>query len=1280
MRTDRTLLVLLTLAGGVARAQMFGAEDIPPTSAPPVSATPAPASAAAPAVVPAVASPAALPAPGPAAPTLPASSVIEDRKAVEELDAASREFEREVQDYRGDVQFTIERRFQQAKERIKSSFERGIREVEREERKERLSAIELFERFIARHPNDPKYTPDAMTRLAELYYEKAVDDQQLALADFEEKVKMGAGDAAPPEIVRSFDKSIALYRTIIERFPDYRLNDSIYYLLGWCLSEQGEDLQARDTFAALIQKFPTSRYVPESWVRIGEYYFDYQGDDVDDKLKLAVEAYGQATKYKDSPLFDKALYKLGWAHYRRNDFDNGVDAFVRLVDYYDAKKAAGDEAGGDLRAEALQYTAVSYADDNWGGTEAGTDRFLGVEKMAKYFKRIGGRPYEHELFRRLGDVLFDTTKYAAAIEAYRNVLERKPYAPDAPQIHEKIVQAFARDQKREEAFAERARLVQAYSEHSEWAKQNQGNQDVLIAARDLVERNLLATAQYHHQQALEYEKAVGDPSVSPERAAQLPVLIFKSFQNAAAAYGDYLKEFPHSKNLYDIQYFHAETLYNSLQFLAAAEEYAKVRDSNTDNKYLANAAYSTVLSLQREIERQEKQGLLEPRAPCDPVSCASVTDFSPQAIPPLRLKLIEAADIYMAKIPTAEDAHTLSFKAGQTYFTYFHFEEARKRYEDVIKRFPDKEVAEYAYNDILISYLLTKDWLNVEQFADRMLKESKAIQSDDKKVSEKRLLKYGARFKRANAAMEQKKWEEAAQLYMSIVDETEAEEAKWGLWADADKALFNAAACFKEFRKFDSAMRTYERLFTKYEKSPLAESALFFVAAAAEKAFEFDKAIKYYQRLVEEYPKSKDRVAAQFNVAMLLEAMRRYSEAAAAYTFYSKEFKNESDAPDMAYKAALIYQRRGDQQNLIKALEDFIKTYQSKDAQFEKVTQAHAKIALAYRKLGNETSTRKWFDDTVKYYNAKGLRIDTHPAAAQAASEARFNQVEVAFAEFKTRKFDPKGRGKKLEQDTLKQLNMLAEQLEKVKQQYTEVIVKYRWPEWITASLLRLGEADEAFARKLLDSPCPTDIRSEFGEEGCDAYKIQLEEMVAPIMDRAIAAFETASDKAAELRIVNEWTKRNMERVCEFSPAKCKSLKEPRGNLITDGHSPRPLVGADGTSAVAWVGGPVAPKPPVVTDVQPRQVLPGGSFVIVGDQFGQDAASVTVTLGGTELLVREVSSQRVVTIVPSGAAKGPLTVKTAGGSVVTPFVVEIAPAAIGTPSLEPGPAAGGGAP
>jgi TolA-binding protein len=1196
-------VALLLARPDLAAAQLFGGEEErqrlsgapDPAAVAPVSPTaepraPSPAPAVQPPPAPTVVpTPASAVAAEPAAGPRPASRTATESD-LDELSAALVDFEQQAREYRNDVKLIIDRTYEQRRDELGEKFERSIREYEGGEREERLAAIALFERFVARYPSDEKFTPDAMTRLAELYFEKNEDDNQRALADYQERLAMGASDEPPPEPIKKYDKPIELYQRVLSGFPNYRLSDAVQYLLAFCLGEQDEPERALEEYRLLISKYPTSKYVPEAWVRVGEYYFDYSGPDINEKLREGVKAYSNAIRYPDGPMYDKALYKLGWSYYRLDDFDRAVDVFIALVDYYERLKAAGKDSGGDLRAEALQYTAISFTDEKWVGS-AGEDsdrRLLSVPKLVAYFARIGPRVYEDELYRKLGDMLFDSTKYKESVEAYRVVLQKNPLAPDAPKIQERIVTAFARDQDKASAFAEREKLVRDYGERSAWAKANKNEQDVLKVARDLVEKALLATAQYHHAQASEYDKGASDESRSAEDRAQMGLKAIAEYREAAKAYGEYLAEFPHSKNIYEIQYYHAETLFSSGQFAAAAAEYARVRDSNTDNKYLANAAYYVVLALQREIDQQEMQGMLEKREPCDPKRCEGI-EIKPLPIADIRLRLIEAADTYLNKIPTAEDAPILSYKAGQTYFTYFQFDEARARYEDVIKRFPDKEVADYAYEDILITYLLVSDWVKVEAFADRQLRESKAVRNDPVKYEAKRLLKYGARFKRANLLMEAKKWEEASKLYVSIVDDTEREAKSSGRkWDNADKALFNAATCFVEARRFDSAMRTYERLFTDYPDSSLAQDALFYVAANAEKAFDFEKAITTYLKLVNS-PKYKDspkRVAALFNAGQLLEALQRYDEAAETYQRYAREFPGESDAPAQAYQAAVIFQRMKSWSKLIGGLNNFIaqfKDVKKYPGESERIVQAKLKIALAQRELKDEKAAQAGFAEVLREYSARGMTKDNY-LAAQSAGEARFWIVQAEFDVFKAKPFDPKGRGAKLAKDTQDKLKALAEMLELVKGHFREVFgFGPAAAEWVLAALYRIGECDELFAQKLLESPCPAEVRAEFGEEGCTESRIALEELVQPILDRSATAYELAQDRAEELRISNKWTKQTNEKVCQNSPAKCKSLKDPLAKLISDELSPRPLVEPDGATPIrlraAPPPAPAAPAP-----------------------------------------------------------------------------------------------------
>ena len=53
----------------------------------------------------------------------------------------------------------------------------------------------MFEAFLLKYPNDKRWTPDAMFRLAELYYEKSAEEY----LDADEAYKKALDTPSPPD-------------------------------------------------------------------------------------------------------------------------------------------------------------------------------------------------------------------------------------------------------------------------------------------------------------------------------------------------------------------------------------------------------------------------------------------------------------------------------------------------------------------------------------------------------------------------------------------------------------------------------------------------------------------------------------------------------------------------------------------------------------------------------------------------------------------------------------------------------------------------------------------------------------------------------------------------------------------------------------------------------------------------------------------------------------------------------------------------------------------------
>src|SRR5713101_7212062 len=157
----------------------------------------------------------------------------EEEKQLEEISRALESYEQDAKEFRRDVQVLVEKRYDEKRNGLGESYEKAIRDLEIVERQERLDAIAQFENFLKRYPNDRKYTPDAMFRLAELYYERSSDDQVIAMRAYEDQLKqLPEKSQPPPEPNVNYSKSIALYRQLLSAFPKYRLNDGSLYLLG----------------------------------------------------------------------------------------------------------------------------------------------------------------------------------------------------------------------------------------------------------------------------------------------------------------------------------------------------------------------------------------------------------------------------------------------------------------------------------------------------------------------------------------------------------------------------------------------------------------------------------------------------------------------------------------------------------------------------------------------------------------------------------------------------------------------------------------------------------------------------------------------------------------------------------------------------------------------------------------------------------------------------------------------------------------------------------------
>jgi tetratricopeptide (TPR) repeat protein len=1054
----------------------------------------------------------------------------EEQQKLDELQRMLQTYEEESKDFRRDVQLMVEKKYEEKRSELGASYEKAIRDLEVNERKDRLDAIAQFEEFLQRYPDEPRYTPDVTFRLAELYYERSSDEQAVAMRAYEEQLKRldpNSSAQPPAEPPVDYSPSITLYRQLLEKFPKFKFNDATTYLLAYCLEKQNDFEGAQQAYQDVIERYPRSQFVTEAWVRIGEYYFDAYDDP--EALPKAAHAYEQAIKDRGSPLYDKALYKLGWTYYRMDRFEPAVQRFLQLVDTYDAQKAKGGGKGtGELRGEAIQYTAISFADEKWGS----------VEKAKATFARMGGRPYEAEIYRRMGDVYFDQTRHTDAVAAYRLALAKDPLADDAPQLQQKIVQAYERDRKLDDAFRESESLANVYAPGTPWYEKHKNDPEVIAAVQDLAEKNLYGSAVYHHQQALalkqqgKLEQAKG------------------TFEVAARGYESYLQRFPRTKQAYEVQFFAAECQYNSLQFAKAAKNYDAIRDTGADDKYRKEAAYGAVLAWTKLVEQEQKDKKLAVYPVLRSKDRPEGAKVEPIPLAPEEKSLLNAIDQFVYLSPKDPQAPGAAYRGAEMLYAHNQFPEARPRFETIIRTYPKSEVAKYATNLTVESYLTDKDWRSVEEVSARLAANTEVI--DPKSDLYKDLVKFklAGRFKLADELMAQGQWDAAAQKYIALVDEEPKHEF-------ADKALNNAAVCYEKEHRFESALKLYERIFREYPNSKLADAALFRVAVNQENSYDFERAVASYQALVDDYPASKDREAALYNAARLQEGQQQYKAAAASYARYATLFPKAEDAPKNQYRAALVYEKDGDTKNEVKALQEFIRKFGSKPGQSELVVEAQKKLGDAYAKSGSPKDARRAWETAAKEFDKRGLKPEQAQAGADAAAQARFQVAEQELKDFDKLKIG--GKGKALE----KSFAVKRAGVKKVQDAYAEVF-KYKQVEWSLAAAYRRGYVLERFGATINETPVPPEVK-RLGNEAVAAYQDLLQQQTAALEDKAVESYAATLAEAKKNRVSNEWTKKTLEALNRYRPKDYPVLKDPKPSIAPD---------------VTWPDGLVSTRPP----------------------------------------------------------------------------------------------------
>jgi TolA-binding protein len=1065
-------------------------------------------------------------------------------------------------------------------------FEQFRKVVEIQVSEKRREEIASLRRLIELGGGTDQETPQWYFRLAELLWEESqyfffeanrIDDRLIALgtrgdpAEIDRLMAQRKDLEAQQKKLR--DQSVALYGAIIKRYPKYPRLDEVLYFLGENLSKRNRnDPDAIKAYGALIERFPKSRFVPDAWMAVGEYWFERAGGDNRTKnLKKALGAYQKAAEYQESSVYGYALYKQAWVHYNLAAWSDALEMF-RAVIFFGELPTATVPADRKLALvkEARKDYVRTYS--HVGSAEGAADEF----------KRVGAAGWV-DMLRSLAGIYFDDGKDRDAIVVYRRLIQESPASPDAVWFQSRIVTCAGR-MGRKDATVQQAHLfVKMLRDFEAKGAGDEKTRKALVDARKDAEQTLrILAVQYHN----EWKKTRDEPVAG----------------FAAAVYRDYLDVFPNEAPSYEMRFFHAELLYALADFEGASEEYERVVQKDVAvleakrgpgepapkaGKFFKDALENAVFAWDLVAKKLDDEKKAPVAAGTDPRKRLPIA--------PQRQRLLDACLRYLKWQPQGDKWVEIAYKAARIEYQHNQFAEATDLFTRIALDHPAHELAGYSTNLVLDAYNLLGDWRNVNGWAKRFYANAKlveahpALKADLAKIIEESAFKVIEEKERA------RDFEGAADEYFAFVKD-------WPQSRLAPTALFNASVDYVKVKRIDKAVEVRNLVLAKYPDHELAPSALYDNAEAYEAIAEFDKAAEYYERYFASWRASKGHVAKAaprakgkkgkaapptpaeparagawdekkatdgiINAAVFRAGLRQWAKAEAASRAYLDALPEGPDAPRLFLSIAELQAKQGQTAKQVKQLEDYQRKY-AKDP--DEWLGIQAQLAQLYEKAGNAPLARRARTQGLEYWKKNKDKVKERGLALVA--QALYDELEPEFVSFDRISLNVKPKFMKA------QIDVKAKRLKKLEESYRQVVF-LKQAEPAVCALYRIGFGYKRFAQSFYDVPIPKEIRRD--PEVVAEYKKQLADAAEPLEAKAVDGLALAVNAARDYGVSNECARQALALLVKAKPDEYG----PSPEAIPAVASPEPPDAPRGYGLLAEVEG-VPVRPPVAKRGEP---------------------------------------------------------------------------------------------
>ncbi|MEW5803043.1 MAG: tetratricopeptide repeat protein [bacterium] len=882
----------------------------------------------------------------------------------------------------------------------------------REDKQKCDLAIENTKLLIDRSKNKP-YLPEMYLRLAELYIEKS------RLVYFLRKAESSGTSVKSLEQLESNalkNQAIELYLRILTNFPDFKDLDKVHFYLAHEYRELGQIDAMITQYRAIISAFKDSPYAAESYLLLGDYFFNAQD------LDMAQRHYEAVLNYPQSSGLAIARYKLAWCYINRANFQEAIKLFEESVtSLTDAGELDIDTYKRvDVRIEALTDMAYCYGECYKESTPS--------EAIAYFEKYAWARPVYTLALEKLANRYLIKNKWSHAAAIYRKLSTLRHDTEKLLEYSRRIFECVRSMEHFEDADQDVGIMIaalrkQKYSVHIPEEEKKKNLADFELYARDMITRL--------HQKAREKKSK-------------------EDFIRAADSYKAYLEFFDSSPTYREMEANYAEALFAAQRYLDAGKQYEKrARAIPQKNRQREESLYSAVLSYYSAL-KQSKDSL------------------TPYQIASARGGLKTCGKAYTDDFPASPRVSNVLFNVAWITYDEGKYDEAIAEFSRFVDRYPGGEEARAAVHLILDAYNLKEDYAGLMKYGQKILRSRKIQDAEFTNEIQKIVQAAEAKIISSFTVAALNDWDKKSDFSSGGGEGSAGRDASLG-----EYALYALLAPSREKKDLGTLFTSGSQLIEHYPGSPKVEEALSLMVDSSLRIGQFRLLAQYLEEYASRFPQKSGSLDFLYQAARIREGLGQYDLANKDYQDYQGLLDRDAGRTNDARtgsgqtRAQILLAmadnagHKGDNPAALRLLQSSRDLLPPQDQ-----IEVDARIADLYAKEGD-------FDKAVVF--AARAKKAYNPKSAKAGGDLSGNLPSVmAGMEYDLLEQDfKKYMGIQLKGSIDNKLVAAkAKSLEALEKGYLAVI-QYQSPERALAACYRSYETYREFARFLKESPLP---------------------------------------------------------------------------------------------------------------------------------------------------------------------------------------------------------------